>query len=364
MIFENLVVRTPGKSLDNCFVYRHMPEWHTRCYNPVLLDLASPAALPYLSGILNTPQSALTVEELGGGVSNTVLLVASPHQRCVVKQALSKLRVAEDWFSTPERIFRECEAIRQLEPVLPAGSVPHVLFEDRDNYVFGMTAAPSEAAPWKKLLLEGSFDHGTARAVGRLLAAMIRESEKRRGWQKTFGDLSVFVELRLDPYYSTTASRHPDLKQSFDALLAECTERRISLVHGDFSPKNLLVSNNQVMLIDYEVVHFGDPSFDAAFLTNHLMLKGFHLPRWRNAYRGLARGFWDELIDGLPSHFGWLEPAAVRHLGALMLARIDGKSPVEYIQDPHTKERVRTAGREILLDPPQSIETVFEWYLA
>lgn len=325
-----------------------------------MFDLASPAARGYLAEQLHTSQSSLTITELGGGVSNHVLLVEAPEFRCVVKQALGKLRVAEDWFCTPERIYRECEAIRRLGPVLPDGTVPRVLFEDRENFLFAMTAAPPEALPWKTLLLQGEVEQNTARATGRLLAAMIVETEKKTGWRQTFGDLSVFVELRLDPYYRTTASRHPDLKQSFSALLAECAGRRVSLVHGDFSPKNLLVTPSQTLLIDYEVVHFGDPSFDAAFLTNHLVLKAFHRPQWAARYRAAASAFWEELRAALPPRFDWLEPASIRHLGALLLARIDGKSPAEYIQDPALKDRIRTAAREVILNPPSSIDAVFE----
>ncbi|MCC7154973.1 MAG: phosphotransferase [Bryobacterales bacterium] len=330
------------------------------CYNPGLLDLASEAALPYLAGRLNVPLPLLRLTPLGGGVSNTVVLAEGPGTRCVVKQALGKLRVAEDWFCTPERIFRESQAIVSLSPVLPPGAVPRFLFEDRENYLFAMSAAPSDSLPWKSLLLGGVIDEDTARSTGQLLSTMILSTEEKAGWQKTFGDLSVFVELRLDPYYRTTASRHPDLKQSFDALLAECAGRRISLVHGDFSPKNLLVSGSQVILIDYEVVHFGDPSFDAAFLTSHLVLKAFHRPLWAPGYRKLAAAFWAKVRSELPGRFAWFEPAAMRHLGALMLARIDGKSPAEYITEPDVKSRVRAAARAILLAPPDNVDAAFE----
>lgn len=325
-----------------------------------MVDLATDPALPYLAGKLHTTPGQLTLTELAGGVSNIVVLAEAPGVRCVVKQALAKLRVAEDWFCTPERIYRECDAIRRLHEALPEATVPRVLFEDRENHLFAMSAAAEGAVPWKTQLLEGTIRAETASVIGKLLVDMILATEENGGWRQTFGDLSVFVELRLDPYYRTTASRHPDLKQSFDALLAECLERRVSLVHGDFSPKNILVSKGNILLIDYEVVHFGDPSFDAAFLTNHLLLKAFHRPEWARRYCELAMVFWTQLRMLPPARFGWLEPAAVRHLGALMLARIDGKSPVEYLVSPQVKAQVREVGRTILRSPPSTMDAVLK----
>ena len=54
---------------------------------------------------------------------------------------------------------------------------------------------------------------------------------------------------------------------------------RSVLVHGDFSPKNLLVSGDRLVIIDCEVAWYGDPAFDLAFLLNHLCLKAlYHAP--------------------------------------------------------------------------------------
>jgi aminoglycoside phosphotransferase (APT) family kinase protein len=136
-------------------------------------------------------------------------------------------------------------------------------------------------------------------------------------------------------------------------------------VHGDYSPKNMLVRGDHIFLIDFEVVHWGDPAFDSGFLVNHLLLKALHQPRFCRLYIEAAREFWWALAAGLgaagDSDF---EPMTVRHLGALMLARIDGKSPVEYIRDESTKERTRCIGKHILREKPARLEEALELVLA
>lgn len=292
---------------------------------------------------------------LGGGVSNTVLLIESAHGRLVLKQSLGKLRVEQDWFSDRGRIFRESSAMRQLALVLPPGAVPDILFEDRDNYLFAMTAAPPQAEPWKDRLLRGEIDPDTAETIGRLLAAILTSTWKNDRAEAEFGDQTIFDELRLDPYYRSTAARHPDLAPWFSALIEESKRRRYSLVHGDWSPKNFLVCGSDVLAIDFEVIHFGDPSFDTAFLLNHLLLKSFYRPQDNAALQAAALRFWNVVLDAVPAPNNWFEPATIQHLGALLLARIDGKSPAEYIRDEVLKTRIRAFARRSILDPPDRI---------
>ncbi len=301
----------------------------------------------------------LALTPLGGGVSNHVYLAEAPGLRSVVKQSLGRLRVAEEWLSRRDRIWRECAALRTMAGVLPEGAVPEVLFEDREQHIFAMRAASGNATPWKSSLLAGEVREETARQAGIQLAGWIRAGDDHPEWRFEFGDLTVFWELRVDPYYRSVANRHPALSRQIEALIEQCAERRISLVHGDFSPKNLLVDGDTLVVIDWEVVHWGDPSFDAAFLTNHLLLKAFHLSRWADRYAAAAHWFWDELRAGLRGGAARLERDAIGHLGGLLLARIDGKSPAEYIRDEAVKNRVREAAADILLHPPDSIEGVF-----
>ena len=300
------------------------------------------------------------VTELGGGVSNTVLLMQSGPARLVLKQALGKLRVEQDWFSERTRIFREAAAIRLLASHLPAGALPEVLFEDRENCLFAMTAAPAGATTWKSQLLEGIAQPQTAEQVAAMLGAMFTASWADPALEREFGDQTVFDQLRLDPYYRSTAARHPELAHHFSHLMEATGRRRISLVHGDWSPKNFLVAGERVVAIDFEVIHYGDPAFDAAFLLNHLLLKSFHRPQWRERYAGLATRFWHVLDQTMPDA-DWFEGATLEHLACLLLARVDGKSPAEYIREEPLKDQIRQFAADLMERPRHSIQEVFEW---
>jgi 5-methylthioribose kinase len=304
--------------------------------------------------------TSLRVTELAGGVSNIVLLAETSDGRMVLKQALPQLRVEQEWFSDLRRIFHECAALRLLKPKLPAGSVPTVLFEDQPNYIFAMTAAEPGSETWKSQLLRAEADLRIAERVAVILAALIRGSWHSHDLAQQFGDLTIFEELRLDPYYQRLATLYPELQDHIRQRIEACRTRRVSLVHGDWSPKNILVKGSNALAIDFECIHFGDPSFDAAFLLNHLLLKTFYGIAGTD---DLARRFWTTLQAEMPAA-PWFEQATIEHLGTLLLARIDGKSPAEYIRDAALKDRIRAFARQLIVDPPSSIADVWERYVA
>lgn len=303
------------------------------------------------------------VRALGGGVSNTVLLAESATQRWVLKQSLGQLKVAEEWLADRTRIHRECEAIRRLFATLPHGSVPEVAWEDRENFIFAMQAAPPDTVDWKTLLLRGDIVEAHAGAAGKLVAAQLRATWRSRetlAWSEAFGDQRCFDELRLDPYYRFTAVQHPDLAPALEDRIQACARDTYALVHGDWSPKNCLISERGLMLIDFEVIHYGDPGFDTGFLLNHLLLKSHRRPGWASRYRTLAETFWREARQGAPENWrDWFEESTIRHLGCLHLARVDGKSPAEYLS-AETRERVRGFARELILWPPRRIVEVWD----
>ncbi len=311
-----------------------------------MLQLDPGNAAEYLAARGFPLRGAIT--PLGGGVSNTVLLAETTHGRLVVKQALERLRVAEEWLSDPARTLREAAALLDVAGVLPPGAVPAIAFLDEANYVYAMEAAPPGAQDWKTLLLAGEIDPAVAAQIGQLLAQQIAGTRSAGPWQERYGDQRVFDELRLDPYYRFTAARHPDLAPYFTQAIARCQEQATSLVHGDWSPKNMLIAGGRPMLIDYEVVHYGDAAFDAAFCLNHLLLKSFHRPQWRNQYAAAAAAFWRAASAEVSAE------GVKLHLGCLLLARIDGKSPAEYLHD-ETKPILRGLARDILVAPPRDV---------
>jgi 5-methylthioribose kinase len=319
-----------------------------------VFELSAQNAAEYLQcrGIV-----ADTITELGGGVSNTVLLVKSSNSQLVLKQALPQLRVQDEWLADRSRIIREANALEDCAHLLPPGSVPKVLWLDEPNYLLAMSAV--EGAPWKTQLFAGEMRPEIARQVGRLLADLISKTWHVQQIREKYADQTAFDQLRIDPYYRTIARRHPDLAKHVSRLIADSSARRVSLVHGDFSPKNLIVNGSRVALIDFEVVHYGDPAFDAGFCLNHLALKAIVLPQWRVQLEAAAKAFWSELTGGLSDDTSWFEPATLQHLGCLMLARVDGKSPVEYLSDDRQRAWVRALARDLIINPPNSIDDLW-----
>ena len=319
-------------------------------------DLTAVSAPRYLTG-RNWYQS-LRVSELSGGVSSTALLVESQAERFVIKQALPRLRVAQEWLSDPARVFREAAALEFLSPLLPAGAVPRVLFRDDANYLFGMTAAPEGSEPWKTCLMRGECKSSIAEHVAGTLAALITAGYQSEESRDRFGDLRFFNELRLDPYYRTLLAHHPDLAGPLRSLIDDYPRRASTLVHGDYSPKNILVCGTSAMVIDFEAIHYGDPAFDAAFLLNHLRLKAFHMPEHAPSFARLARAFWYTLSGAIPP-IPDFERHTIQHLGALLLARMDGKSPVEYIREPRLRQQIRDFARDCIQSPPNRVMELF-----
>ena len=292
-------------------------------------------------------------ELLGGGVSNWVLRFDCGGG-VVVKQALPRLRVRDEWLADPGRALLEGKALLALGERLGQGDVPRVLFLDEQAFLLGMTSAPADAVPWKAALLRGELDPPTAARVGSLLGRMHASAWSDADLAAAFDDLALFRQLRLDPYHEHTARilearGEQDLATLVRQGRDEMTARRLTLVHGDFSPKNLLVHKGGVMVIDFEVAHWGNPDFDTAFLLTHLVLKAVHLPKRASQYRAAAEQFFLAYREELGQPPGYDPRAgALRQAGCLLLARADGKSPVEYLDDAGY-DRARMLGARLLL---------------
>ncbi len=236
-----------------------------------------------------------------------------------------------------------------------------MLFEDRENYVFAMTAAPDGHRCWKEMLMSGQLDPDIASACGELLGTLHAGTWEDEALAKQFGDRQFFRDLRVDPYYRRVAEVHPDLKPAIEELIASLESNATCLVHGDFSPKNLLVTARQgespptIALIDFEVGHFGDAAFDLGFFLSHLVLKGVYHQRLSNgpATAPLSEAFWQSYSASIHSKissnaFDLLQQRAVANLAGCLLARVDGKSPVDYLRDESQRRSVRRMGRELV----------------
>jgi aminoglycoside phosphotransferase (APT) family kinase protein len=191
--------------------------------------------------------------------------------------------------------------------------------------------------------LRGEIRKQNAARAAQLLAIIHRKSWQNAEAQTLFQTWPNFFALRVEPYLLTTGARHPALNGLFQEEADRLSRTKLALVHGDFSPKNILVGAERLVLLDCEAAWFGDPAFDAAFLLNHLLLKALHHAPWRDRYVELIFAFWFTYRRELAEKFASeLERRIGRLLLMLLLARIDGKSPVEYITEENKRELARS----------------------
>ena len=307
------------------------------------------------------------VERLAGGVSNEVLFVTPqdrPGEEFVLKQVRGQLRTPEPWFSSLERIWREVAVMRVCQDVLDRAAAPQLtartprlLFEDRPHHAVAMSAAPREHHVWKQDLLEGRADAEVARQCGRLLGRLHAGTWLDATLANELGDRTLFDELRLDPYYRSLAKARPECAKHVDALLVSTEAYVRSLVHADFTPKNLLVWPGGLMMVDFETGHFGDPAFDLGLFLAHLVLKAIYRRDSVDNYLALPDAFWREYEAIVRSVAGDMEydelvARGLQHLAGCTWARLDGKSRVDYITDEATRDEIRRACLQIFETRP------------
>jgi aminoglycoside phosphotransferase (APT) family kinase protein len=325
-----------------------------------MIDLNDPGALrQYLADHRLVPAGEEPrTRVLGGGVSCDVVRVETSRDAFVLKRACPKLRVREEWFADPGRIRAEQDCLRYYQRVVP-DLVPGFRFYDAENFLFGMAAAPAGAVMWKSLLMDGVIDPGIGLRLAAALAKVHNAAAADPEAWATFADPKIFIDLRIDPYLRATAARHPDLAPLIEREIGRLLEHRQTLVHGDFSPKNILVAGERLFILDFEVAHMGDPSFDLGFLTNHFLLKAVKHRAWAPAFLDLMTATARAYLDAVRfTPADRLEADTVRTLALLFLARVDGKSPAEYITDDADKTRIRSFSRAILGDGLATFEAV------
>jgi tRNA A-37 threonylcarbamoyl transferase component Bud32 len=305
-------------------------------------------------------QAVVTATPMGGGISNAVLLVETDRgDTFVVKQARDRLEVSADWRIDRRRAINEARCLRYLEEILPDGSVPRVLFTDEAECLIGMTVAPTGGVIWKQQLLGGHVSRLTARRVGRLLAMIHATSAGDPRIPREFDNRDLLEQGRVDPYHRAVAAAHPRLAPAIGAEIQRLEANRRTLVLGDVSPKNVFVYPERVLFFDVEIAHWGDPAFDVAFCLTHLILKALLLPERRASLLGAAAELWTSYRAGVPAWPGY-DADVIAELGCLLLARVDGKSPVEYVHTDDERGLVRGVAESLLLRPPPSIATLLE----
>jgi 5-methylthioribose kinase len=322
-------------------------------------ELSVDNVVEYLRETARISDGPARAELLGGGVSNVVLRVTSPDGVIVLKQSRAQLRTKAAWYSDLDRVYREQAVMEAVGPLLPAGTVPAVLFADRPNYLFAMEHAPAEARVWKELLLAGSVDLSLGERAGFVLGRLHEATGLDPLIFGQFADPTVFVQLRIDPFYRRVMERHPDLAAAIAPLVDSLLTRREAICHGDYSPKNVLAHAGGFMLVDYETAYLGDPAMDLGFFLSHLLLKAVKRPRDRDRFFELTRAFWrgyGSVLTYRPA--SELAARGVGHLGVCLLARVDGTSPVDYLTEDRQRDAARRLGRRLLCERPAVWEDV------
>lgn len=325
------------------------------------LDIEQPGALARhleRSGRVRRGE-ILEVKPLFGGVSCRVMLVElRSGDSWVVKQALPKLRVADDWFADPARIHREALGLAAIARLCP-GKVPELLFEDRPAMLLAMRAVPQPHETLKALLMRGSATPTEFAAFGKMLGQVHRRSAATlETLEPELSRTDVFVTLRVEPYYLVAARRVPEAATMLRKLAIDLADTRRALVHGDYSPKNVLVHAGQLVLLDCEVAHVGEPAFDVGFALAHLLSKAHHLVLQREELHAGALTYWRSYIAAL-GDVSWAgkahEARAVRHTLGCLLARVAGRSPLEYL-DADERGRQRAVCVTLAVSPPPTVE--------
>lgn len=300
-------------------------------------------------------------ETLTGGVSSDIWRVDLPNGPICIKRALAKLRVEMDWRAPVERNVYEVAWMKTARGIEP-DAAPEVLASDEQAGLFAMPYLdPATHFPWKEELRRGRADPAVAAKVGRRIGHIHSATAGKDAIARRFPTDDIFHAIRLEPYLEATAARHPDLRDILFGLSRRTASEKHALVHGDVSPKNILIGPKGPIFLDAECAWYGDPAFDIAFCLNHMLLKSL----WNKESRPLFDECFYAMAPAWLSQVDW-EPVAAAEsraaslLPGLFLGRIDGKSPVEYVTDDADRDRVRRVARALLLRPVDRFEGILD----
>lgn len=293
---------------------------------------------------------------LAGGVSSDIYRVDLASGPVCVKRALAQLKVSAVWEAPVERNRWEVAWLRRAAEISP-GFVPRVLGDDAQSGSFAMEyLAPEQHPAWKVELRDGVIDPAVAAEVGRRIARIHAATAGDRAVARDFATDHIFHPIRLEPYLLAPAARHADCASALEGLAATTAARKLALVHGDVSPKNILVSGAGPVILDAECAWYGDPAFDIAFCLNHMLLKCLWRPQWRDRYLACFDAAGAAYLAGVTWEPATQVEARVAHLlPGLFLGRVDGKSPAEYVTAEADRDRVRRVARAHLLAPVESL---------
>ena len=297
------------------------------------------------------------IRKLEGGVSSDVYKVQTNSKTYCIKRSLPKLRVMKEWFADTKRLKYEYLWLKHCKKIIP-NSIPNIYqFSTKQNFLILEYLSEKNYTTLKSKLLKKDIDIYVINKISKNLSKIHKESTGFFVKKKFINNSKNFYDLRLDAYFNEVGRVYPDLKKIIKNIIKNYKKYSSTLVHGDFSPKNILIFNKNIKYIDAETCNFGDPVFDVVYFCNHLLLKSIHIPDKKNKFIKSYENFFSTYLKSIKfSQRKNFIDRCIAMVPIMLLARIDGKSPVEYITKKNIKNKIRLLSFNLINDPPESLE--------
>ena len=324
------------------------------------LDKSTLAGYLQRKRLIGEDERILDVRQIGDGLKNLIYLVVTSERRLVVKQAHWRVQVKQRWWTDRRRIFAEKRCLETLATILPPHVIPDPLLEDRTNFVLVTTAPPRDAVVWNEELDMGRIDLQIASQTGELLATVHNQTGEMGDLKTVFEETKAFEQLRVQPLYGHVAAAFPEIQKAVESQARDLMETRRGIVLGDLRPRNILIHNGQLYLVDFAAAHFGQPSFDLAFYAGDMCLKAMLNHPQKAAYLEAINVFWGSYLKNAEEESAAaVGKSAVRHFGCLLLAQVCGRRPV-FEGDEAFRDLAFRISRNLLSTELEKIEDITE----
>lgn len=301
--------------------------------------------------------SEAVFNRITGGVSSNTYAASLPGRGVVIKQARAQLDVAQEWTANPNRVLAEAEGLSWFHELTP-DHVPSPIAVVEHLHGLVLPMAPQPSPDLRTVIVEnpGDFDPRWPSLLGEILSVW-HAADYRPALGSALDDTSRLLDLRIDPFYLDMAHRWPEHAGAIEALAEELLSVRTAVVHGDFTPKNVLcLPGGDLWVVDTEVCHIGNPVIDTASMLAQLVIKALHYRTDSPTAHALtrARGAFLGALAPLST------PSSLNaHIGVFLAVRVAGRSRVPYLDEP-TRQIVATVAHA-LLDGAQLEEACQEW---
>ena len=299
---------------------------------------------------LNPQKRPLVAADVSGGVSATVIAVRGDGVSVLLKQGLSRLRVADHWEASQDRTETEAAALELLYNLTP-GALPRMLAHDARDHVVAMELLPPNRATGKRRSAQGALGRSSVAGPARRWGRGMQVHAGGRPSRASSIASTASRKLRLSPFHETVMERLPEVAAAVGACAQELRSIRRCLVDGDYAPKNILLApGGRAWVFDLEVAHIGNPVFDLAFFLSFVLLSAIRWPALTGQLRELGDGFLAGYAKASGDQVAADAAGLSAHTACLMLARTDGVSPAAFLDDL-ARDRVRAVATRLLQDP-------------